>query len=72
MSDDLFLPICQPVALMECFLRVAELNTAKNLETCGILAGTLVCASLESKQNNAILGCIIDNIFCCRKREPFM
>ncbi|PWZ09543.1 AMSH-like ubiquitin thioesterase 3 [Zea mays] len=40
-SDDLFLPICQPVALMECFLRVAELNTAKNLETCGILAGTL-------------------------------
>ncbi|CAL4976151.1 unnamed protein product [Urochloa decumbens] len=30
-----------PVALMECFLRVAEANTAKNLETCGILAGTL-------------------------------
>ncbi|EES03035.1 hypothetical protein BDA96_03G187100 [Sorghum bicolor] len=30
-----------PVALMECFLSVAELNTAKNLETCGILAGTL-------------------------------
>jgi len=30
-----------PVALMECFLRVAEANTAKNLETCGILAGSL-------------------------------
>ncbi|TVU20738.1 hypothetical protein EJB05_30333 [Eragrostis curvula] len=30
-----------PVALMECFLRVAEANTSKNLETCGILAGTL-------------------------------
>ncbi|KAL5223212.1 hypothetical protein ABZP36_027925 [Zizania latifolia] len=30
-----------PVTLMECFLRVAEANTAKNLETCGILAGTL-------------------------------
>nr|CAB3481064.1 unnamed protein product [Digitaria exilis] len=30
-----------PVALMECFLRVAEANTAKNLETCGILAGIL-------------------------------
>jgi len=26
---------------MECFLRVAEANTAKNLETCGILAGSL-------------------------------
>uniref|UniRef100_A0A0A9DDV3 Mov34/MPN/PAD-1 family protein n=1 Tax=Arundo donax TaxID=35708 RepID=A0A0A9DDV3_ARUDO len=26
---------------MECFLRVAEANTVKNLETCGILAGTL-------------------------------
>ncbi|TKW14634.1 hypothetical protein SEVIR_5G179300v4 [Setaria viridis] len=30
-----------PVALMECFLRVAEANTTKNLETCGILAGSL-------------------------------
>ncbi|KAL6627904.1 hypothetical protein ACP70R_031630 [Stipagrostis hirtigluma subsp. patula] len=30
-----------PVALMECFLRVAEANTARNLETCGILAGIL-------------------------------
>ncbi|KAK3160941.1 hypothetical protein QOZ80_1BG0068830 [Eleusine coracana subsp. coracana] len=30
-----------PVALMECFLRVTEANTIKNLETCGILAGTL-------------------------------
>ncbi|KAJ1283667.1 hypothetical protein BS78_03G146100 [Paspalum vaginatum] len=30
-----------PVALMDCFLRVAEANTARNLETCGILAGTL-------------------------------
>ncbi|KAJ1277704.1 hypothetical protein BS78_04G024000 [Paspalum vaginatum] len=30
-----------PVALMDCFLRVAEANTAISLETCGILAGTL-------------------------------
>ncbi|KAI4998196.1 hypothetical protein ZWY2020_053538 [Hordeum vulgare] len=30
-----------PVALMESFLRLAEANTAKNLETCGILAGNL-------------------------------
>lgn len=27
---------------MESFLRLAEKNTAKNLETCGILAGALV------------------------------
>ncbi|KAJ4768100.1 associated molecule with the SH3 domain of STAM 1 [Rhynchospora pubera] len=30
-----------PVKLMECFLRVAEANTSKNLETCGILGGYL-------------------------------
>ncbi|KAF3334547.1 AMSH-like ubiquitin thioesterase 3 isoform X1 [Carex littledalei] len=30
-----------PVKLMECFLRVAEANTTKNLETCGILGGSL-------------------------------
>ncbi|XP_073008874.1 AMSH-like ubiquitin thioesterase 3 [Typha latifolia] len=30
-----------PVKLMECFLRVAEANTIKNLETCGVLAGSL-------------------------------
>ncbi|KAK3164318.1 hypothetical protein QOZ80_1AG0015920 [Eleusine coracana subsp. coracana] len=30
-----------PVKLMECFLRVAEANTRRSLETCGVLAGTL-------------------------------
>lgn len=30
-----------PVTLMESFLRLAEANTANNLETCGILAGYL-------------------------------
>ncbi|XP_024315141.1 AMSH-like ubiquitin thioesterase 3 isoform X2 [Brachypodium distachyon] len=30
-----------PVKLMECFLRVAESNTKRSLETCGVLAGTL-------------------------------
>ncbi|KAJ3669464.1 hypothetical protein LUZ60_011414 [Juncus effusus] len=30
-----------PVKLMEAFLRVAEANTKKNLETCGILGGSL-------------------------------
>ena len=39
---------------MECFLRVAEANTAKNLETCGILAGTLVC-TLPKKQMKIVL-----------------
>ncbi|KAF8775525.1 hypothetical protein HU200_004509 [Digitaria exilis] len=38
-----------PVALMECFLRVAEANTAKNLETCGILAGILCQATNEEE-----------------------
>ncbi|KAG8045384.1 hypothetical protein GUJ93_ZPchr0008g12995 [Zizania palustris] len=30
-----------PVKLMECFLRVAEANTKRSLETCGVLSGTL-------------------------------
>ncbi|KAK1376329.1 AMSH-like ubiquitin thioesterase 3-like [Heracleum sosnowskyi] len=30
-----------PVKLMEDFLRLAQKNTAKNLETCGVLAGSL-------------------------------
>ncbi|KAJ0978613.1 hypothetical protein J5N97_014087 [Dioscorea zingiberensis] len=30
-----------PVKMMECFLRLAEMNTTKNLETCGVLAGSL-------------------------------
>ncbi|KAK1316481.1 AMSH-like ubiquitin thioesterase 3 [Acorus calamus] len=30
-----------PVGMMECFLRIAESNTLKNLETCGVLAGKL-------------------------------
>uniref|UniRef100_A0A0D9V1A8 MPN domain-containing protein n=1 Tax=Leersia perrieri TaxID=77586 RepID=A0A0D9V1A8_9ORYZ len=38
-----------PVTLMECFLRVAEANTANNLETCGILAGTLCQATNEEE-----------------------
>jgi hypothetical protein len=40
--DYLNLLSCQPVKLMECFLRVAEANTKRSLETCGVLAGTLV------------------------------
>lgn len=32
----------QPVKMMEDFLRLARGNTAKNLETCGVLAGPLV------------------------------
>lgn len=30
-----------PVKMMECFLRLAEMNTSRNLETCGVLAGSL-------------------------------
>ncbi|KAG0448986.1 hypothetical protein HPP92_027568, partial [Vanilla planifolia] len=33
-----------PVQMLECFLKLAEANTLKNLETCGVLAGLLdVC-----------------------------
>ena len=32
----------QPVQMMEAFLKIAESNTKKNLETCGVLAGLLV------------------------------
>lgn len=32
----------QPVKMMEDFLRLASENTRKNLETCGVLAGSLV------------------------------
>ncbi|KAF9590560.1 hypothetical protein IFM89_035878 [Coptis chinensis] len=32
----------QPVRMMEDFLRLAQKNTVKNLETCGVLAGSLV------------------------------
>lgn len=34
--------ILQPVKMMEDFLRLARENTQKNLETCGVLAGSLV------------------------------
>lgn len=34
--------IGQSVQMLECFLKLAEGNTAKNLETCGVLAGLLV------------------------------
>ncbi|XP_020573473.1 AMSH-like ubiquitin thioesterase 3 isoform X2 [Phalaenopsis equestris] len=30
-----------PVQMLECFLKLAERNTTKNLETCGVLAGLL-------------------------------
>uniref|UniRef100_A0A1D1YAY5 AMSH-like ubiquitin thioesterase 3 n=1 Tax=Anthurium amnicola TaxID=1678845 RepID=A0A1D1YAY5_9ARAE len=30
-----------PVDMLNCFLKLAESNTAKNLETCGVLAGSL-------------------------------
>ena len=39
-----FLLALQPVSMMEDFLRLALANTKKNLETCGVLAGSLVRA----------------------------
>lgn len=37
-----FVTYLQPMKMMEDFLRLAQENTAKNLETCGVLAGSLV------------------------------
>ena len=33
--------------MMESFMRLAKSNTAKNLETCGVLAGSLVCFAVS-------------------------
>ena len=35
--------LLQSTKMMESFMRLAKSNTAKNLETCGVLAGSLVC-----------------------------
>lgn len=34
----------QSTAVMETFMKLAKSNTDKNLETCGVLAGSLVSA----------------------------
>ncbi|XP_006644145.1 AMSH-like ubiquitin thioesterase 3 [Oryza brachyantha] len=56
-----------PVKLMECFLRVAEANTKRGLETCGVLAGTLkkrtfyVTALIIPKQKSTSDSCEATN-----------
>ncbi|KAF0929111.1 hypothetical protein E2562_015218 [Oryza meyeriana var. granulata] len=56
-----------PVKLMECFLRVAEANTKRSLETCGVLAGTLkkrtfyVTALIIPKQKSTSDSCEATN-----------
>lgn len=37
-----FFSLLQPVKMLDDFLRLARENTNKNLETCGVLAGSLV------------------------------
>lgn len=50
----------QPTELMDGFMKVAKSNTDKNLETCGVLAGSLVSTTtvllLSSMLNNYICG----------------
>jgi hypothetical protein len=41
---------------MECFLRVAEANTKRSLETCGVLAGTLVCTFPKENKKSDLTG----------------
>lgn len=38
----LYLFLCQSTELMDSFMKLAKSNTDKNLETCGVLAGSLV------------------------------
>ena len=40
-----FYLLLQPVKMLDDFLRLARENTNKNLETCGVLAGSLVRAN---------------------------
>jgi len=35
--------VCLPSNIYEIFIRIAANNTLKNLETCGVLFGNLVC-----------------------------
>jgi len=40
--------------MMEDFLRLARANTQKNLETCGVLAGSLVSLTNILRRNNTV------------------
>lgn len=44
----------QPVKMMQDFLRLAQENTKRNLETCGVLAGSLVRVHCLSESNSNI------------------
>jgi STAM-binding protein len=61
-----------PIKLMECFLRVAESNTKRSLETCGVLAGTLVRTLLIGNENGGLAEFLTLVVFSCRKKELFM
>jgi len=57
---------------MECFLRVAESNTKRSLETCGVLAGTLVRTLHIGNENGGLAEFLTLVVFSCRKKELFM
>lgn len=44
---DYLRPVVIPAQLLSSFLILAQKNTDKNIETCGILAGRLVCWNLN-------------------------
>lgn len=60
-------PVIIPIATMERFLRLAQVNTVKNIETCGILAGKLASNKLIithviiPKQNGTSDSCTASN-----------
>lgn len=57
----------QPVNLMQDFLRLARANTQKNLETCGVLAGSLVI-ELNFLWENDILF-LLDGCWGCYEEQ---
>lgn len=61
----------QSTTLMDSFMKLAKSNTDKNLETCGVLAGSLV--RLLNLSLFYLIPTMFDSIFIfCRKIEGFM
>lgn len=62
----------QPVKMLDDFLRLAKENTARNLETCGVLAGSLVIPmSVNNKFNVICMSCLINNTSCFQRNRVF-
>lgn len=67
-----YLYMLQPVKMLDDFLRLAKENTARNLETCGVLAGSLVIPmSVNNKFNVICMSCLVNNTLCSQRNRVF-